>query len=1050
MRDLTLIPFVCERPFTATGEKQKKVSVVVPVFDTEGPVLERCLQSCLAQSMDESEYEIIVADDGSRKADTLRVLRKYAEKHPSRLRLERLPRNGGVSAARNRGMDSAVGAYVFFVDGDDYIGAEALARMHAFGKANNADLINGKYGGTDGRWRPPYGDAFGNVARADLHKHDVACMSTVHRMFRRAKIDEMKLRFDTNIASGQDAVFLCRFLAHTDKISNLFDYECYFLTAPRLSLRRNSPAEFAYSARARFSAIFSGALRDKSARDRHAAIHFAILFRRFVRDFFAEDATELLKREATEAFAACVRDCLPEEADLCLAEDMRAAAGFLRDVSRSVRNPDEIGEIVRVKWREYPAGRPEERSEVGSGTEAATGTGTEAVPPANAAGPGARAATTAQPDVSLVLPIYNVEPYLREALDSAVGQSLKNIEIICVNDGSTDGSPRIVREYARRDSRIVVVDKPNAGYGHAMNVGIDRASGKYVAILEPDDRIERTMLEELFALASKHNLDIVKSDFNRFRGEGKTLVKTLNRCCNDARNYNAVLDPAEHLEIFRYVMNTWCGIYRRDFLTQNNIRHNETPGAAFQDNGFYFQTMCLAKRIMYVDRQFYMNRRDNPGSSVKSRDKVYAVNNEHAFINAFFEKNGTLNSVYKGVHFLRKFGNYKFTLSRTDESVHLEYMKKISEEFGEDMRLGNIDKKTLNPFEWHDVRWIIRDPYEYYFENIRNRIKVSVVVPVHNAEKYLRECIRSIVNQTLKEIEIIFVDDGSDDSSLAIIEEFAGKDERIKVFTQKNGGAGAARNLGMDAARGRYLSFLDADDLFDPAMLKKAYNKALADDEAVICMFKARQYDTLTGETAPIPDALRTDKLPKQRPFSVNYVSSNIFSVTKAWPWNKLFKKTFIENNGIRFQEIPSSNDMYFTFAALLKAQKITVLDEELVTYRVNGATSIQNNLDKTWESFYSARKKIQREMSEMNVYELHKKAFADFVLDGYFWFLKKLNRLNPVAAEQFFDKGGAYFKEFGVAGHTRGYFENKKSFDKYEIMAKMQQGDFKRFKPYL
>ena len=121
--------------------------------------------------------------------------------------------------------------------------------------------------------------------------------------------------------------------------------------------------------------------------------------------------------------------------------------------------------------------------------------------------------------VSVILPIYNVSQYLRQALDSVVNQTLRELEIICVDDGSTDDSLEIVREYAQKDSRIVVITGPNGGYGKAMNKGLDRATGEYIGILEPDDYVDLHMFEDLYRIAAENRLDLVKADFYRFTQE---------------------------------------------------------------------------------------------------------------------------------------------------------------------------------------------------------------------------------------------------------------------------------------------------------------------------------------------------------------------------------------------------------------------------------------------------------------------------------------------------------------------------------------------------
>jgi len=117
------------------------------------------------------------------------------------------------------------------------------------------------------------------------------------------------------------------------------------------------------------------------------------------------------------------------------------------------------------------------------------------------------------PKVSVLVPIFNVESYLRECLDSVVNQTLRSLEIICINDGSTDGSLAIIEEYAKRDDRFVIIDKPNSGYGDSMNQGLQRATGDYIGIVESDDWVESNMFKELYRLAEKHNAQVAKSEF---------------------------------------------------------------------------------------------------------------------------------------------------------------------------------------------------------------------------------------------------------------------------------------------------------------------------------------------------------------------------------------------------------------------------------------------------------------------------------------------------------------------------------------------------------
>lgn len=238
-----------------------------------------------------------------------------------------------------------------------------------------------------------------------------------------------------------------------------------------------------------------------------------------------------------------------------------------------------------------------------------------------------------KPKVSIVVPVCNVENYLRECLDSIVNQTLKEIEIICVNDGSTDNSLAILKEYAELDNRIKIITKKNTGYGHAMNLGIDAACGEYLGIVEPDDFIALNMYEELYQAAVSSTADIIKADFYRFvHDEEGNLIREYNQLSRNTNLYDRIINPLEEQDVFRAIMNTWSGIYRLKFLNENEIRHTTTPGASFQDNGFWFKGFCLTQKLYFVDKPYYMNRRDNPNSSVKNPKKVYCANIDYQYI----------------------------------------------------------------------------------------------------------------------------------------------------------------------------------------------------------------------------------------------------------------------------------------------------------------------------------------------------------------------------------------------------------------------------------
>ena len=229
----------------------------------------------------------------------------------------------------------------------------------------------------------------------------------------------------------------------------------------------------------------------------------------------------------------------------------------------------------------------------------------------------------------------NVENYIRECIESALNQTLRDIEIICIDDGSTDASGRILDDYADKDDRITVIHKVNTGYGNSMNIGIDRACGEYIAILEPDDFIDKDMYRDLYKTAIENDLDFIKANFSIVEGKKGDYSITPTNVWWQEDAYNRLLSRNEINELYNAWIAHWSALYKKDFLNANNIRYNETPGASYQDTGFWFQTMALSKRVMLNSGNYYRYRVDNPGSSMNNPAKVYCISEEYFSICVF-------------------------------------------------------------------------------------------------------------------------------------------------------------------------------------------------------------------------------------------------------------------------------------------------------------------------------------------------------------------------------------------------------------------------------
>ena len=235
------------------------------------------------------------------------------------------------------------------------------------------------------------------------------------------------------------------------------------------------------------------------------------------------------------------------------------------------------------------------------------------------------AALPPKPKISVIVPIYGVEKYLKQCVDSILSQTLNDIEIILVDDGSKDNCPQMIDEYARQDSRIVAVHKKNGGYGQSCNVGLAHATGEFIAIVEPDDWIAENMYEKLYSAAKKHNADVVKSKFYKYYDIEN--IKEENRTeeiqwFSEKNMPHGTFKISKHPEFFYFHPSIWSAIYRADLIKDNSISIEEIPGAGWTDNLFQIKTLCAAKSIFYTDKPYYYYRNKNLDDALDLKDQT--------------------------------------------------------------------------------------------------------------------------------------------------------------------------------------------------------------------------------------------------------------------------------------------------------------------------------------------------------------------------------------------------------------------------------------------
>ena len=306
------------------------------------------------------------------------------------------------------------------------------------------------------------------------------------------------------------------------------------------------------------------------------------------------------------------------------------------------------------------------------------------------------------PLISIIVPVYNMERYLRECMDSILCQTVKDLEIICVDDGSKDSSPDILREYSEKDGRIVIISKENTGYGDSMNRGLECATGKFIGIVEPDDFIEPDMFETLLKNAEENDLDVSRCTFLYLEeATGEESKEHYPFMIKDR-----VYAPRDCPETFFQQPSDWVNLYRKDFLDRNGIRFLPTPGASFQDTSFLFKAYASADRFMITDRQLY-HYRINENSSVKQKSsKIYFLCGEYGEMWKFVREKGEYERYRHIIPQLQYFG-YKWNCMRLDEEYRMEFIRRWSEEFRRLEDEGNIRHFDYLPSDWRIIRNVI-------------------------------------------------------------------------------------------------------------------------------------------------------------------------------------------------------------------------------------------------------------------------------------------------------------------------------------------------------
>lgn len=292
-------------------------------------------------------------------------------------------------------------------------------------------------------------------------------------------------------------------------------------------------------------------------------------------------------------------------------------------------------------------------------------------------------------------------------------------------------------------------------------------------------------------------------------------------------------------------------------------------------------------------------------------------------------------------------------------------------------------------------------------------VKVSVIIPINNVENYLKNCLESIIHQTLQEIEIICVNDGSTDGSQQILEEYAQNDDRIQIINKENVGAGAARNTGMEVAKGEYIGFIDSDDWIELDTYEKFYKNAKSQNsDIVMCpinLFDDSSHKLTKDDKYDLP-YFTLEYLDKQfdnRIFNYKDTNDFLFRICVA-PWNKIYRTEFLTSINAKFPENLIFEDMPFFYETYLQAHNVSLIRDFLYFYRINRPVSIKSKADKNFFDIIKINDLIKKIFIDTQNFEKFNIKLLDYFISSTF---HNFNLIDEIYKQEFFEVIKLYFE---------------------------------------
>lgn len=943
------------------------ISVIIPLYNAK-EYIGKCLDSLLAQTF--QNFEVIVVNDCStdKSAD---IVESFKEKFGERLKLTNTEKNSGGCGfvPRNVGLGLASGEYVFFVDADDYLAENALTILYTAAKENEAEVV---YTATCYYLRNAKNFKIIKDSKGhELQKKDEELKPTlivnepdknINRLFsgedfrtawtkfvQRDFLIKNKILFP-EITTGGDYIWSMNIFCHASRVLRLF-VPVYFRRSysPGLVERKAlSPSSKIYFWVSAFVAWLKALNRlankneilrkDSAQYYRVSSDYFKYCLEQIsdevLNRFYSKDTHEILFREFLKR---------KDSSYLTVPFLFSAIANREKNINKNQKQLDQL--TVDVDRQQKKINSMESHL---------------------------------RPLVSIIIPMYNAEKFIGEALDSLLAQTLENFEVLVVDDCSKDNSYKVVEKYIPKFNgrlKLLKMAKNSGHPGIPRNKGIDVSRGDYIYCLDSDDTLTKTALEEMYTLAKEYDADVVYCEkYYWSEGIGEDFVKNIRLADNKIQNPPFVNKPtletndmAERIGKWlktNYWMSSALRLVQRDLLIENNIKFPLLIGS--EDDVWFLETLFCSKRFLRIPNVCFIRRIHEGGISF---GEYTTPNLVQRWMDILIRGLKELDNFMEGLQFFRDCPDFRYVVfsnllfrkfemiyKRCNELKSFELYTIFLDKFSEYLGKYDVLVSFLCTHIFEQNKILKTNRHFFNFAQVatpkspKKRIStqetpikrlpangippaVSVVISLFNYGKYIGECLDSILAQTFQNFEAIVVDDCSTDNGVEVVESYVPKfnGRLILAQTEKNsGGGGEPRNIGLSLALGEYVFFMDADDVFTKTALDEMYTLAKEyDAEVVYCehyyMSEGVGQDFINNIHAPIERLQKPPFVDKPTLETDDFVERTRKAILPNYwmtPWLRLVQRKLLIENDIKFDSLIASNDVAWTFRVLFCSKR--------------------------------------------------------------------------------------------------------------------------------